>query len=75
MTAGAITSTKTAGVTTSNNPGRLYHGGIPRLFCAASVWEFFVNGRSPNYGAGNYIVSDGDIIAWRYTCDNGKDLE
>ena len=56
-----------------------YVEGIANLYefdCgAASGWEFFVNGWNPNYGAGNYIVSDGDVIAWRYTCDNGKDLE
>ena len=56
-----------------------YVEGIGNLYefdCgAASGWEFFVNGWSPNYSAGNYIVSDGDVIAWRYTCDNGKDLE
>lgn len=39
-----------------------------------SGWEFFVNDWCPNYGCGNYIVSDGDVIVWRYTCDNGQDL-
>ena len=75
MTAAAITLKMKDREITSNNPGHLYRVGIPRFFCAASGWEFFVNGWSPNYGAGNYIVSDGDVIAWRYTCDNGKDLE
>lgn len=42
---------------------------------AASGWEYFVNDWNPNYGAGNYILTDGDVIAWRYTCDNGQDLE
>lgn len=56
-----------------------YVEGIGNLYeydCGdGSGWEFYVNGWSPNYGAGNYLVSDGDMIAWRYTCDNGKDLE
>lgn len=40
----------------------------------ASGWEYFVNDWEPNYGCGKYVLSDGDVIAWRYTCDLGQDL-
>lgn len=56
-----------------------YVEGIANLYefdCGElSGWEYFVNGWSPNYGCGNYLVGAGDVIEWRYTCDNGKDLK
>lgn len=56
-----------------------YVNGIANLYefdCGStSGWEYYVNDWSPNYGCGNYILTDGDHIAWRYTCDNGKDLQ
>lgn len=56
-----------------------YVNGIGNLYefdCGdTSGWEYFVNDWSPNYGCDNYILTDGDAIAWRYTCDNGKDLQ
>lgn len=56
-----------------------YVNGIANLYefdCGdTSGWEYYVNDWSPNYGCGNYILTDGDRIAWRYTCDNGKDLQ
>jgi hypothetical protein len=39
-----------------------------------SGWMYAVNGWYPNYGCSRYQVKDGDAIAWRYTCDLGRDL-
>lgn len=51
-------------------------GNLYEFDCGAtSGWEYFVNDWCPNYGAGNYILTDGDVIEWRYTCDNGQDLK
>ena len=56
-----------------------YIEGINNIYefdCGAgSGWQYFVNDWEPNYGSGKYILTDGDVIQWRYTCDNGKDLE
>lgn len=56
-----------------------YVEGIANLYefdCGdLSGWEYCVNDWNPNYGCGNYLVADGDVIEWRYTCDNGEDLK
>ena len=39
-----------------------------------SGWMYCVNGWYPNYGCGQYVVKNGDVIEWNYTCDLGKDL-
>jgi len=39
-----------------------------------SGWQFFVNGESASVGCGDYKLSDGDAIVWKYTCDMGKDI-
>lgn len=39
-----------------------------------SGWMYFVNGESPSVGCGEYAVSDGDLIEWRYSRDIGNDL-
>ncbi len=39
-----------------------------------SGWMYNVNGWFPNYGSSRYIVEDGDIIEWIYTCDLGNDI-
>ncbi len=40
-----------------------------------SGWMYKVNGWYPNYGSSNYILKEGDIIVWAYTCRGlGKDL-
>ena len=36
------------------------HGG-------SSGWLYFVNGSSPTFTAGNYELSEGDVVEWRYT--------
>ena len=39
-----------------------------------SGWMYSVNDWFPNYGCSSYKLEDGDVIAWRYTCDLGRDI-
>jgi len=39
-----------------------------------SGWMFKVNDWFPNYGASRYLLKDGDVIEWVYTCDLGRDV-
>ena len=59
--------------------GGYYIEGINGLYefdCGPeSGWMYKVNGWFPNYGSSNYILKDGDIIVWEYTCRGlGADL-
>ena len=58
--------------------GGYYIEGINHLYefdCGGeSGWLYQVNGWYPNYGCSNYILKDGDIIIWNYTCDLGEDV-
>ena len=59
--------------------GGYYIEGINELYefdCGPeSGWMYKVNGWFPNYGSSNYILKDGDIIVWAYTCRGlGEDL-
>lgn len=40
-----------------------------------SGWMYFVNGESPSVGCSGYVLSDGDVIEWRYTTNMGEDLK
>ena len=40
----------------------------------ASGWMYSVNGVFPNYGCADYKLQNGDVIAWRYTCNLGGDI-
>lgn len=55
-----------------------YIEGIHNLYefdCGdLSGWMYEVNGWYPNYGCSRYVVKEGDVIQWRYTCDLGRDL-
>ncbi|MGM9635666.1 MAG: DUF4430 domain-containing protein [Candidatus Avispirillum sp.] len=55
-----------------------YVEGIGNLYefdCGPlSGWTYLVNGWSPNYGCSRYVLSEGDSVQWRYTCDLGKDV-
>ncbi|MBQ9992724.1 MAG: DUF4430 domain-containing protein [Firmicutes bacterium] len=50
--------------------GNIYGGDCGEL----SGWLFFVNGESSMVGANEAMLSDGDIIEFKYTCDMGADL-
>ncbi|WP_152393481.1 DUF4430 domain-containing protein [Paenibacillus guangzhouensis] len=39
-----------------------------------SGWMYKVNGWFPNYGASRYMLQEGDVIEWVYTCDLGRDV-
>lgn len=57
----------------------VYIAGIEYLyefdFGQYSGWVYHVNGDTPGVGAGEYILKDGDVIRWLYTCDLGQDVE
>lgn len=52
--------------------GSSYVEGINNLYqfdCGStSGWMYKVNGYFPNYGCSAYIVKEGDVIVWCYTC-------
>ena len=56
----------------------VYIEGIHNLYefdCGSlSGWMYKVNGWFPNYGASRYVLKQGDVIEWAYTCDLGKDV-
>lgn len=58
--------------------GSVYVEGISNLYefdCkSGSNWMYSVNGWYPNYGCSRYLLKPGDAVAWRYTCDLGKDI-
>ena len=39
-----------------------------------SGWMYSVNGWFPNYGCSRYLLQDGDVVEWKYTCDLGSDV-
>lgn len=50
-------------------------GGLAEFACGpGSGWLYFVNGSSPGYGCGSYILNGGESITWIYTCDLGNDV-
>jgi len=64
----------------SNTPiyNSAYIEGINNLYefdCGElSGWMYKVNGWFPNYGCSRYVIKEGDIIEWIYTCDLGRDI-
>ena len=54
-----------------------YIEGIGNLYefdCGGqSGWNYSVNGWFPNYGSSRYVIQDGDVIEWKYTCNLGLD--
>lgn len=55
-----------------------YVEGISNLYefdCGSgSGWMYRVNGWYPNYGCSRYMLQQGEIVEWRYTCDLGADI-
>ncbi len=39
-----------------------------------SGWTYMVNDQKTSIGCGEYILKDGDVIEWHYTCELGNDL-
>jgi hypothetical protein len=58
--------------------GSYYIEGINNIYefdCGElSGWMYSVNGVFPNYGCSKYVLSDGDVIRWVYTCNLGADV-
>ena len=60
------------------NYSSVYVKGINQLYefsCGElSGWMYKVNGVFPGYGCSPYVLKDGDVIEWVYTCDLGRDV-
>lgn len=39
-----------------------------------SGWLYSVNGTYPGRSCSKYTLKDGDVVCWRYTCENGADV-
>ena len=55
-----------------------YVEGIHNLYefdCGSgSGWMYKVDGWYPNYGCSRYVLTNGETVEWRYTCDLGSDI-
>lgn len=55
-----------------------YIEGIGNLYefdCGSlSGWMYKVDDWFPNYGCSRYMLEDGDVVCWVYTCDLGDDV-
>lgn len=51
--------------------GQLYEFDCGEL----SGWNFIVDGEGASYGSDKIELSGDEVIAWRYTCDLGRDIE
>lgn len=62
----------------TQSPNDSYVEGINYIYefsCGSlSGWMYKVNGKFANKGCNSYVLKDGDIIEWVYTCDLGKDV-
>ncbi len=62
----------------SGTPEMAYVSGIGYLYefdyGDLSGWVYRVNGESPSVGCGEYVLKDGDEIAWHYSLDLGNDI-
>lgn len=58
--------------------GSVYIEGICNLYefdCGKqSGWMYCVNDTFPSLGCSKYILADGDVIRFLYTCDLGRDI-
>lgn len=58
--------------------GNYYIEGIHQIYekdCGSkSGWMYKVNGVFANEGCSTYVLNDGDVIEWVYTCDLGEDV-
>ena len=50
--------------------GNLYEFDCGEL----SGWMYRVNGWYPNYGCSRYLLQEGDVVEWIYTCELGEDI-
>ena len=56
-----------------------YVAGIHYLyeydFGDLSGWMYHVNGTAPSVCSDAYVLADGDVIEWLYSCEIGNDLD
>ena len=59
--------------------GAYYISGIAHIYeyeyGELSGWMYYVNGEAPSVGCAEYILKDGDEVAWLYTREIGRDIE
>ena len=59
--------------------GAYYISGINHIYeyeyGELSGWMYYVNGEAPSVGCGDYVLKDGDEVAWLYTREIGRDIE
>ncbi len=59
--------------------GQTFIAGINYLYDhdygELSGWVYHVNGISASVGCGDYVLQDGDSVAWHYTCNLGEDVQ
>ncbi|MDR1088108.1 MAG: DUF4430 domain-containing protein [Coriobacteriales bacterium] len=73
---------RSAGIPMEHSFNPLYNSvyveGIDNLYefdgGPQSGWMYSVNAWYPNYGCSVYVLSEGDTICWRYTCNLGVDI-
>ena len=50
-------------------------GNLREFDCGdLSGWKYRVNGQFPSVGIGGYLLQDGDVVEFVYTCDGGPDV-
>ena len=61
-----------------NSFGSAYIQGLHYLYefsCGPlSGWMYRVDGEFPDYGCSRYVLHDGQVVEWVYTCDLGRDV-
>lgn len=61
-----------------NSFGSVYIQGLHYLYefsCGPlSGWMYRVDGEFPDYGCSRYVLHDGQVVEWVYTCDLGRDV-
>ncbi|MDQ7094893.1 DUF4430 domain-containing protein [Desulfosporosinus sp. PR] len=61
-----------------NSYKSVYVQGIHYLYefsCGPlSGWMYLVNKKFPQFGCSKYVLRDGDVVEWVYTCDLGRDV-
>lgn len=61
-----------------NSYNSVYVQGINYLYefsCGPlSGWMYLVNKKFPEFGSSKYLLQDGDVVDWVYTCDLGRDV-
>ena len=64
--------------TTAVSNSKAYVTGLNYIYSGdfgdLSGWLFYVNGKTPSVGCGEFVLKDGDVVEFLYSCDMGSDL-